>query len=114
MIRLPAPFSKKKTAQGPADESPWPRAQPWELYGFTECYRETKDARYLQQAQHIADFLLSHPNLPADKIPYWDFSAPELPNALRDASAAAIMASALIELSQYSEPNNAARYFKTA
>jgi unsaturated chondroitin disaccharide hydrolase len=107
-------IQQKRTAQGAADESAWARGQAWGLYGFTECYRETKDARYLQQAQHIADFLLSHPNLPADKIPYWDFNAPELPNALRDASAAAIMASALIELSQYSEPNNAARYFKTA
>jgi hypothetical protein len=68
------------------------------LYGFTETYRETRDARYLQQATHIADFLLRHPNLPADKIPYWDFNAPDIPAALRDASAAAIMASALLEL----------------
>ena len=93
---------QKKTAQGFADESAWARGQAWALYGFTVMYRETKEKKYLDQANHIAHFILSHPNLPADKIPYWDFNAPNIPNALRDASAAAVMASALIELSSYS------------
>jgi hypothetical protein len=66
-------------------------------------YRETGDKRYLDQAKHIAAFLMNHPNMPADKIPYWDFNAPDIPNALRDASAAAIMSSSLIELSQFVE-----------
>lgn len=66
-------------------------------------YRETKDSRYLEQAKNVAHFLMDHPRLPEDKIPYWDFDAPDIPNALRDASAAAIMASALIELSQYTD-----------
>ena len=52
----------------------------------------------------------THPNLPADKIPYWDFNAPDIPNALRDASAAAITASALIELSGYVEKEEADIY----
>ena len=64
-------------------------------------YRETKDKKYLQQAQRIADFYLSHPNLPADKIPHWDFNAPTIPNEERDASAGAVTASALLELSTY-------------
>ena len=62
-------------------------------------FRETGDRQYLQQARHIAQFILKH--LPANKIPYWDFDAPGIPNALRDASAAAVMASAFIELSGY-------------
>ena len=66
------------------------------------------------QANHIAQFILNHPNLPADKIPYWDFNAPGIPNALRDASAGAIMASALLELSHYTDENSAARYFDVA
>jgi unsaturated chondroitin disaccharide hydrolase len=66
------------------------------------CYRETRDPKYLQQADHIAAFILNHPNLPKDKVPYWDFNAPGIPNEPRDASAAAVMASALYELSQYS------------
>lgn len=92
---------QRRTAQGAADESAWARGQAWGLYGFTVMYRETKDAVYLEQANKIARFLLHHPDLPADKIPYWDFNAPGIPNTLRDASAASIMASALIELSSY-------------
>jgi rhamnogalacturonyl hydrolase YesR len=89
----------KVTHQGAADNSPWARGQAWGLYGFTVMYRETREKRYLEQAQKIADFYLSHPNLPADKIPYWDF---DRPGEERDASAGAITASGLLELSQYS------------
>jgi hypothetical protein len=92
---------QKRTAQGAGDETAWARGQAWGLYGYTATYRATKDARYLEQAQRIADFMLRHPNLPADKIPYWDFNAPGIPDALRDASAAAITASALLELKEY-------------
>jgi hypothetical protein len=105
---------EKKTAQGAANESAWARGQAWGLYGYTVCYRETKDAKYLQQAEHIAEFILSHPNLPADKVPYWDFNAPGIPNALRDASAGAIMASALLELSTYTDAQHAAQYRQVA
>ena len=105
---------QRRTAQGYADESAWARGQAWGLYGFTVMYRETKDRKYLDQANHIAQFILNHPNLPADKIPYWDFNAPGIPNALRDASAGAIMASALLELSNYADENSAARYFDVA
>jgi unsaturated chondroitin disaccharide hydrolase len=102
---------KKQTAQGYADESAWARGQAWGLYGFTMCYRETKDQKYLDHAERIANFILHHPNLPSDMVPYWDFNAPNIPNEPRDASAAAIMASALYELSTYS---NKADYRKTA
>jgi len=94
---------KKETNQGYAHESAWARGQSWALYGYTMMYRETKDSCYLEQAKNVAHFLMDHPRLPEDKIPYWDFDAPDIPNALRDASAAAIMASALIELSQYTD-----------
>lgn len=105
---------EKKTAQGFANESAWARGQAWGLYGFTVMYRETKDRKYLEQANNIAKFLLNNPNLPADKIPYWDFNAPNIPNALRDASAAAIMASALLELCRYTDKADGQHYFKTA
>jgi len=94
---------EKRTAQGYADESVWARGQGWGLYGFTLCYRYTKDEKYLAHAEKIAGFLLSHPNLPEDLVPYWDFLCPDIPNTYRDASSAAIIASALYELSTYSE-----------
>ncbi|MGN6435925.1 MAG: glycoside hydrolase family 88 protein [Agriterribacter sp.] len=105
---------KKVTHQGYADESSWARGQAWGLYGFTMMYRLTKDTAYLRQAIHIADFLLRHPNLPADKIPYWDFNAPDIPNAKRDASAGAVIASALLELSTYAAPKKSKTYKNAA
>jgi unsaturated chondroitin disaccharide hydrolase len=103
---------ERVTAQGYANESAWARGQAWGLYGYTVAYRETKDKRYLDQAVKIADFFLNHPNLPADKVPYWDFNAPNIPNEERDASAAAVAASGLLELCLYVK--NGATYFRCA
>ena len=122
---------KKMTWQGYSDESSWSRGQAWGLYSYTMCYRETGDKTYLQQAEGIAGFILHHPHLPADKVPYWDFNAPGIPQSPgipqasgtsgipqqsdpaadkdtvpRDASAAAVIASGLYELSRYSKNGN--------
>lgn len=105
---------KKNTAQGYSDESAWARGQAWAVYGYTVCYRETKDLRYLEQAQHIADFILNHPRLPEDLVPYWDFDAPGIPDEPRDASAAAIIASALYELGSYASAEKKATYLAKA
>ena len=92
---------KKTTWQGYSDSSAWSRGQGWAVYGYTMMYRLTKDETYKAQANKIAAFILNHPSYPKDGIPYWDFDAPNIPNALRDASAGAIMASAFLELSDY-------------
>jgi len=105
---------KKQTSQGAADESAWARGQSWGLYGYTVMFRETKLVKYLNQAIHIADFMIDNPNMPQDKIPYWDFNAPGIPNAKRDVSAAAVMASALIELSGYVQPELGKKYLEIA
>ena len=105
---------QKKTAQGYADALAWARGQAWGFYGYTVMYRETRDPKYLEQAKNIAHFLLTNPNLPADKIPYWDFNAPDIPNALRDTSAASIMASGLLELSGYVDAKTSQGYIKSA
>jgi len=104
----------KNTAQGYADGSAWARGQAWGLYGYTMMYRETGNRLYLKQARKIATFLMNHPRLPADKVPYWDYDAPDIPNAKRDASAAAIMASALIELSQLDHSKMAPQWLALA
>lgn len=102
---------KKNTHQGLSHESAWSRGQAWALYGYTMCYRFTKNKRYLQQADHIAKFLLGNKNMPEDLVPYYDFDAPGIPNEPRDASAAAVMASAFYELSTYSRSG---RKYRTA
>ena len=104
---------KKTTHQGFSDASAWSRGQAWGLYGFTMCYRETGIVSFLYQAEKIADFILHHPNLPADKIPYWDFDAPLSPTPPRDVSAATVTASALYELAQF-VPSKKAYYIQIA
>ncbi len=103
---------RKQTAQGYADESAWARGQAWGLYGYTMCYRETKNKIYLEQAEKIAKFILSNPHLPEDLVPFWDYNDPAIPNAPKDVSAASITASALYELSSYS--TNSKTYKATA
>ncbi|MET3114540.1 unsaturated chondroitin disaccharide hydrolase [Pedobacter sp. CG_S7] len=111
---MPGEVQRRHTAQGYADESAWARGQAWGLYGFTLMYRATKDEKYLNQANKISDFILNHPNFPQDKIAYWDFNAPNIPDAKRDVSAAAIMASAWLELADYTNPEDAKKYLNNA
>lgn len=102
----------KQTHQGYSDQSSWSRGQAWGLYGYTYLYRETKDKRYLEQAKNIANYLINHPNMPKDYIPYWDYNAPGIPDTYRDVSAATVMASALTELSGYTDRKLAQKYMK--
>lgn len=104
----------RMTHQGYSDESAWARGQAWGLYGYTMMFDETGDSIYLRQAQEIADFILDHENLPEDKIPYWDFNAPDIPDALRDASAGAIIASSLLELSTFFSDSTKEKYMENA
>lgn len=93
---------KKNTHQGYAHESAWSRGQAWAVYGYAMCYRFTNDARYFVQAEKTAKYMLNHPRMPKDLVPYWDYDAPLIPNEERDASAAAVLSSGLFELSKYS------------
>lgn len=118
---------KGETSQGYSDNSCWSRGQSWGIYGFTMCYRETGDKRFLKTAQGMADYYLDHENLPADKVAYWDFNAGEegyvpgvrsrasiTPVLYRDASAAACTASALLELSTYVKGSKSKKYYDGA
>jgi hypothetical protein len=90
-------FLGHDTWQGYDSSSAWARGQAWAIYGFTAAYRETNDATLLAAARRAADFYVAH--LPPDGVPYWDFRDPGIPNVERDASAGAIAASGLLELS---------------
>ncbi len=104
----------KQTHQGAFHESIWARGQAWGLYGYTMMYRETGYERYLNQAINIANLMINHPNMPEDMIPYWDYLSPDIPDTYRDASAAAIMASALIELSGFVDSHLQKKYISVA
>lgn len=117
----------RQTAQGFADNSTWARGQAWGIYGFTMVYRFTKDQRFLDAATGLANFFLNHPNMPDDLVPYWDFNAGEdgfapdwaydpsgYREMPRDASAAAIACSALLELSTFTEGDQAEKFRESA
>ena len=106
----------KQTNQGLNDESAWARGQAWGLYGYTMSYRETSNSVYLDQALAIADFYTQSDRMAEDGIPYFDFDAPVLDNVpdYRDASAGAIAASALLELSGFAPEDKKTEYLAFA
>lgn len=105
-------FIKGMTHQGYSDYSTWARGQAWAIYGYTVVYRETKDPRFLDFACKVTDVYLDR--LPEDRIPYWDFDDPNIPRAPRDASAAGVVASALLELQEYCDVNHKEKYRQEA
>lgn len=100
----------KQTHQGFGDETAWARGQSWGLYGYTMSYRETGDPKYLDAAVKIADFIIT--NLPEDLVPYWDYHAPGIPDAEKDVSAGALIASTFYELGTFVEDGQ--KYFDLA
>lgn len=101
----------KHTFQGAEHESAWARGQAWGLYGYTVMYRDSRKTEYLKMAKNIARFIITNLSIPADKIPWWDYSRPGEP---RDASSAAITASALLELAGMVGKKEADRYIRYA
>ncbi|RZK42709.1 MAG: glucuronyl hydrolase [Pedobacter sp.] len=104
-------FIKGVTNQGYSDNSMWARGQAWAIYGYTMVYRETRDKSFLRFAEKVTDIYLKR--LPKDRVPYWDFDAPGIPNEPKDASAAAIVASALIELAQLEDNDQYRRKYRS-
>jgi rhamnogalacturonyl hydrolase YesR len=103
----------KYNKQGYDDNSTWSRGQAWGINGFAMLYRETGDTNYLDTAKKMADYFID--NMPADLVPYWDFNAPNIPDELKDSSAAAIAASGLLELSTFvSNQSDRQRYYDAA
>ncbi|WP_074537433.1 glycoside hydrolase family 88 protein [Cellulophaga baltica] len=105
-------FLKGYTHQGYADESMWARGQTWGIYGFAMAYRETGRKDFLETSIKLADHFLER--LPEDGIPFWDFDDPKIPNAPKDASAAAIAACGMFEIANLVEDVTLKNKFNTA
>ncbi len=100
--------------QGADFRTAWARGQAWAIYGYAMMHRITRKPEYLRAARQAVDFFFNHPNLPADKVPLWDFGAKPGPDTPRDASAAAITASALVEMSKLVPPDEGRKLFDLA
>ncbi|MFD5796482.1 glucuronyl hydrolase [Streptomyces diastatochromogenes] len=85
------------TVQGYSPTSCWARGQAWGIYGFTTIHRRTGDQEFLTTARRLADYALGA--LTPDHVPVWDYRAPQQPYDVKDASAGAIMACGLLDLS---------------
>lgn len=92
-------FMRGVAHQGYADNSMWARGQTWGIYGFAIAYRETHRDDFLLTSMRMANKFLER--LPQDGIPYWDFDDPKIPNTPKDASAAAVAACGMLELSKF-------------
>jgi len=101
---------QKVTHQGYSDESVWARGQAWSIYGYTMSYRETGNKKYLKTAEKLAEAYLKR--LSNDYVPFWDFDDPSIPNTVKDASAASIVASAFLELSEHQSNTKEKNFYR--
>ncbi|MDR5821496.1 hypothetical protein [Caballeronia sp. LZ043] len=86
------------TFQGAFDESAWSRGQAWAIYGYVNSARETGKRAYLDLAERLAEYYLRR--LEGRQVPRWDFDATGRDAEIKDTAAAAIVASALLELAR--------------
>ena len=95
------------THKGISDTSTWGRAQAWGTLFSTQSYLadRTREA-WIAAAVRGADWWLAH--APADRVAFWDFDDPEIPNTERDTAATAIATAALLKLSRVA-PTEAGR-----
>jgi len=108
-------FLRGMTHQGYADSSMWSRGQSWAIYGYTMMYRYTHDTRFLDFAQKVTDIYLQRLyETSNDWIPLWDMDDPRGIKAPKDASAACVVASALIELCTYVDSPQKEKYKSAA
>ena len=103
-------FLRQTTHQGFRGDSCWSRGLTWSLYGFGIAYRYTRDRRFLETAELNADFYIER--TPAHGVPPWDYDAPPEQRGQPDSSAAAIAASGLLDLAEFTASRAKARLYR--
>jgi unsaturated chondroitin disaccharide hydrolase len=85
------------THKGYSDTSTWGRAQAWGMLFATLSYvADRRREAWIAAAGRGADWWLSH--APADRVAFWDFDDPAIPDTERDTAATAIATAALVKL----------------
>ncbi|MFI3226170.1 MAG: glycoside hydrolase family 88 protein [Clostridia bacterium] len=85
--------------QGVAIGSSWTRGQGWAVYGFMNSYRHTKEKRYLEACQRVANYFINEISA-TNWLPPCDFRTPEGGPELFDSSASALVACGLLDLAK--------------
>lgn len=101
-----------RSGQGQSTTSAWSRGTSWAVHGMALAYKYTKDPRYLEIAQKVADFFINE--LPADNVPHWDFRVPRDASTPRDTSAGMCAACGMLVLASQLQDEQAKRYLVVA
>jgi unsaturated chondroitin disaccharide hydrolase len=101
-----------KQAGGATEDSCWTRGSAWAIYGFPLSYKYTHDTSFLNIACRVADYFIN--NLPADQVPYWDFSFNDASDEAKDSSAASIAVCGLLELARQLPHGSQSEHYRNA
>ena len=88
---------RRYTHKGISDNSTWARAQAWGMLGWALSAQCCDDRSFLEPATMAANWWIAH--VPPDRVAFWDFDDPAIPNTNRDTSATAIAAASMLKLS---------------
>ena len=103
---------RRYTHKGITDDSTWARAQAWGILGWTLTHAWSGEARFRDAAERAADWWLAH--APADRVAFWDFDDPKIPDTFRDTSATAIVTASLLTLAPRASTPERARAYRDA
>jgi len=103
---------RRYTHKGITDDSTWARAQAWGILGWTLAAQWSGERRLLDAAERTADWWLA--KVPADRVAFWDFDDPAIPNTNRDTSATAIVTASLTKLAALASSDARRRTYREA
>lgn len=104
-------FVRSYGGQGMDVGTSWTRGQSWGLYGFVLSYIHTKDKKYLDTAEKIAEYFMK--NIPKSGLIPVDFYQPKEITWLDD-TAAAIASCGFIELAKQVGEEKGRKYLDAA
>jgi unsaturated chondroitin disaccharide hydrolase len=90
---------RRYSHKGYSEDSTWARAQAWGMLAYALSARWMPEhEEFLETAVRVADWWLEH--VPEDRVAFWDFADPGIPDVERDTSATAIAAASLLKVAE--------------